>query len=52
MKTLELNQMEKLVAGDRATCMMGMGVNAMLGGMIGGPVGYFIGMGIGYYMNC
>jgi|TARA_B110000093_G_scaffold115287_1_gene123561 hypothetical protein len=51
MKTLELNQMEKLVAGD-AQCMMGMGVNAMLGGMIGGPVGYFIGMGIGYYMNC
>ena len=36
MKTLELNQMEKLVAGD-AQCMMGMGVNAMLGGMIGGP---------------
>ena len=51
MKTLELNQMEKLVAGD-AQCMMGMGVNAMLSGMIGGPVGYFIGMGIGYYMNC
>ncbi len=45
MKTLELNQLEAVQAGDNAGCGFAVGLFAAVGFAAGGPAGLLVGVG-------
>ncbi len=51
MKTLELNQLEAVQAGDAAACGFVVGLGAAVGFAIGGPGGLLLGAGIGLSLS-